>query len=279
MKHTRLTQTAFAKATAAPPSPEALRATAPAALATAAATASATATASGAKPSPTAVHQQGLASRRVLLGLAGLSAAAAGAWLALRKTAPLASGGSPTGSASGGESGSAVGKANSTGSGPSSANTPIAEAASAPFIQGDTLSAAFWAQQFDTPAGPALALSAFKGKPLLINFWATWCPPCVKELPELDRFAKEFAAQGWQTLGLAIDGPTPVREFLAKVKVGLPIGLAGFGGTELAAALGNEAGGLPFSVMIDAQGRVLHRKMGATTFEELAAWARTATTH
>jgi len=283
MKHTRLTQTAFAKATAAPPSPEALRATAPAALATAAATASATATASGAKPSPTALHQQGLVSRRALLGLVGLSAAAAGAWLALRKTAPLASGSSPTGSVSGGvsggTSGDGVGASNGASSGPSSANTPIAEAASAPFIQGDTLSAAFWAQQFDTPAGPALALSAFKGKPLLINFWATWCPPCVRELPELDRFAKEFAAQGWQTLGLAIDGPTPVREFLAKVKVGLPIGLAGFGGTELAAALGNEAGGLPFSVMIDAQGRVLHRKMGATTFEELAAWARTATTH
>jgi thiol-disulfide isomerase/thioredoxin len=258
MTHTRLTPPAFADATAAPLVQKAPRATAPAT--------SATATTSMAQPSPIALRQQGFVSRRALLGLVGLGAAAAGAWLALRRTAPT-------------ESGSAAGASKSAGSGPSAANAPITDAASAPFIQGDTLAAAFWAQQFDTPAGPALALSAFKGKPLLINFWATWCPPCVKELPELDRFAKEFATQGWQTLGLAIDGPTPVREFLAKVKVGLPIGLAGFGGTELAAALGNEAGGLPFSVMIDAQGRVLHRKMGATTFDELAAWARAAATH
>jgi thiol-disulfide isomerase/thioredoxin len=214
------------------------------------------------------LHQHGLVSRRALLTLVGLSAAVAGAWLAGRQLTQ-------------GERGKVLGAGG--GNGPASATAaqtaPATPAASAPVIEGDTLTASFWAQQFDTPVGPPLALSAFKGKPLLINFWATWCPPCVKELPELDRFAKEFGAQGWQALGLAIDGPTPVREFLTKVKVGLPVGLAGFGGTELAAALGNEAGGLPFSVMIDAQGRVLHRKMGATTFDELAAWARAAATH
>ena len=149
-----------------------------------------------------------------------------------------------------------------------------ADAASAPLIQSDQLTAAFWAQQFDTPTGTRLNLDRFKGKPLLINFWATWCPPCVKELPELDRFHKDFTPKGWQVIGLAIDGPTPVKEFLAKVGVGFDLGLAGFGGTELSQALGNEAGGLPFSVVIDAQGRVRHRKMGATNYEELAKWAK-----
>lgn len=122
-------------------------------------------------------------------------------------------------------------------------------------------------------------MSKFKGRPLLINFWATWCPPCVKELPELDRFQHEFAGKNWQVLGLAIDGPTPVKQFLAKVKVGYEVGLAGFGGTELAQALGNEAGGLPFSVIIDAQGHVVHRKIGATHFDELATWAAEISGH
>lgn len=139
---------------------------------------------------------------------------------------------------------------------------------------GEPLPADFWQQQFDTLAGTPLRLASFQGQPLLINFWATWCPPCVKEMPELDRFHAHFAPQGWHVLGLAIDGPTPVREFLAKAPVTFPIGLAGFGGTELGQALGNTAGGLPFSVLIDAQGRLRQRKMGATHFDELRQWAQ-----
>lgn len=139
------------------------------------------------------------------------------------------------------------------------------------------MSPAFWQQQFDTPNGASnggtLSLAIAQGKPTLINFWATWCPPCVKEMPELNRFHRAFAPKGWKVIGLAIDGPTPVKEFLAKVGVGFDIGLAGFGGTELAQALGNTSGGLPFSVLIDAKGRVQHRKMGATRYDELAAWA------
>ena len=139
------------------------------------------------------------------------------------------------------------------------------------------LPADFWAQHFERPEGGDLALANLKGRPILLNFWATWCPPCVKEMPELDRFHREFGGKGWQVIGLAIDGPTPVRDFLGKVRVGFPVGLAGFGGTELAQALGNDAGGLPFSVLISPDGRVAQRKMGATTFEELAGWARAIT--
>ncbi len=206
--------------------------------------------------------QHGEARRTVLVALA-LGAAAAGAWFGLRR------GGSPAGSA-----GTAASSASPDASAPASAP---ANAASAPLIAGDLLQAGFWAQQFDTPTGGSLNLASLKGKPVLLNFWATWCPPCVKEMPELDRFHTEFAPKGWQVLGLAIDGPTPVKEFLAKVHVGFGIGLAGFGGTELAQALGNAAGGLPFSLLIDAQGRVRHRKMGATHFDELAGWAREIT--
>ena len=136
--------------------------------------------------------------------------------------------------------------------------------------------ATLWALQVAQPQGGTLALAGLRGKPLLINFWATWCAPCVREMPEIDRFHREFGPRGWQVLGLAIDGPTPVRQFLARVKVGFPIGLAGLDGTDLMHGLGNPSGGLPFSVLIGADGRVLRRKLGETRFTELAAWAADA---
>ena len=136
--------------------------------------------------------------------------------------------------------------------------------------------AALWAMRLAQPQGGELDLASLRGKPLLINFWATWCAPCVREMPEIDRFHREFGPRGWQVLGLAIDGPTPVREFLARVKIGFPIALAGLDGTELVHGLGNPQGGLPFSVMINAGGQVVQRKLGATHFDELAAWAAKA---
>jgi thiol-disulfide isomerase/thioredoxin len=133
---------------------------------------------------------------------------------------------------------------------------------------------AFWAGSFDGPNGEAVRVADFRGKPLLVNFWATWCAPCVREMPEIDRFYNDFKANGWQVVGLAIDGPTPVREFLGRVKVGFPIGLAGLDGTELVKTLGNAQGGLPFTVAFDAAGRLVQRKLGETSYEELAGWAR-----
>ena len=82
-------------------------------------------------------------------------------------------------------------------------------------------------------------MATLRGQPLVLNFWATWCPPCVKEMPEIDRFQREFAARGWQVLGLAVDRPQPVREFLARTPVGYTIAMAGLEGTELSRQLGN----------------------------------------
>jgi thiol-disulfide isomerase/thioredoxin len=130
----------------------------------------------------------------------------------------------------------------------------------------------FWAQRFPTPGGGELVMQSLRGKPLLINFWATWCPPCVEELPLLDRFYRENAANGWQVIGLAIDNPAAVRGFLGKMPLSFPIGLAGLGGSELGKSLGNLAGGLPFTVVIGSKGAVLHRKMGKVSVADLALW-------
>ena len=108
---------------------------------------------------------------------------------------------------------------------------------------------------------------------MLINFWATWCPPCIKELPEFDRFSRSHDKQ-LRVVGLAIDSLAPVQEFLKKQPVGFDIGLAGFSGTDLARSLGNSAGALPFTVLLDAKGVVVQRKLGETQYAELESWAR-----
>lgn len=131
---------------------------------------------------------------------------------------------------------------------------------------------ALWALQLETPTGAPLALASFKGRPLLLNFWATWCPPCVEELPLLNRFYAERSAQGWQVLGLAIDQPSLVRKFLERTPLDFPIAMAGLGGTDISRSLGNLTGGLPFTVVLGARGQVLHRKMGKITPEDLQQW-------
>jgi len=128
---------------------------------------------------------------------------------------------------------------------------------------------AFWGMRFDTPNGDVLAMKSFLGKPLLLNFWATWCPPCVDELPLLDRFFSENHAKGWQILGLAIDQPTAVRKFLQKTPLSFPLIMGGMEGTEISRTLGDLAGSLPFSVVFNAQGQIVHRKMGTLGAVEL----------
>ena len=137
----------------------------------------------------------------------------------------------------------------------------------------DSAPAGFWQLRFAQPQGGELALADFKGRPLLLNFWATWCPPCIRELPDLNRFHETLGPKGWQVVGIAVDGPTPVREFLTRMPLSFPIGLAGLEGTDLSRSLGNSSGALPFTVVFDAQGRIKHRKLGATNQDELAQWA------
>jgi thiol-disulfide isomerase/thioredoxin len=129
-----------------------------------------------------------------------------------------------------------------------------------------------WDMQWQTPQGATLPMRAFKGRPLLINFWATWCPPCIEELPLINAFYRQNAKAGWQVLGLAADKLAPVQAFLGKFPLDFPVGIAGMTGIELSRSLGNLAGGLPFSVVMGADGDVAHRKLGQLTGQDLNQW-------
>lgn len=133
--------------------------------------------------------------------------------------------------------------------------------------------AGFWRQQFAQLDGANLATASFRGKPLVLNFWATWCPPCVEELPLLNAFFIENKAKGWQVLGLAVDQVAPVTRFLTQSPLAFPVALAGFPGIEVSKSLGNLSGGLPFTVVFGSSGTVLHRKMGKLHTDDLRGWA------
>lgn len=132
----------------------------------------------------------------------------------------------------------------------------------------------FWGLSFDTPDGKSLPMSSFLGKTVLVNFWATWCPPCVEELPLLDYFYQENKDKNIQVVGLAVDQPSAVRTWLQSKPLNFPVGMAGLAGTELSKSLGNQTGGLPFSVVFGASGKLLHRKLGIVSPEDLALWAK-----
>lgn len=131
---------------------------------------------------------------------------------------------------------------------------------------------ALWDEWFEQPDGAELVMRRFRGKPLLVNFWATWCPPCIEELPLLEGFWRENASKGLQIVALAIDQPSSVRRFLERQPLSFPVGLAGLDGTQLAKSLGNSAGGLPFSVFFDRNGGIYRQKLGQLNLTDLQNW-------
>lgn len=135
---------------------------------------------------------------------------------------------------------------------------------------------ALWPLDFTRPTdGALLRLADFRGKPLLLNFWATWCPPCVEELPLLSDFYRENAANGWQVLGLAVDQVGSVNRFLTQSPVSFPVVMAGVSGMDLVKLLGNPSGGLPFTVVLGPDGRVAQRKIGKLSAQDLQGWVAT----
>lgn len=120
--------------------------------------------------------------------------------------------------------------------------------------------------------GKTVALADFKGKTIVLNFWAPWCPPCVEEMPELSQVQSEFSSKNIQFIGIGIDSADNIAQFSKNVKTTYPLLVASSVGLELAKAFGNTVGGLPFTVLIRPDGQVIQQKTGRIQAQELREW-------
>lgn len=130
---------------------------------------------------------------------------------------------------------------------------------------------ALFGQSMNDASGANHSLARWKGKALVVNFWAPWCAPCVQEMPELDQLAAANAKDNINVIGIGIDSPSNIAEFSTRLKISYPLYVAGMSGTELSRQFGNSAGGLPYTVLIGADGKVIKTYLGKLKFEELKA--------
>ncbi|GAB2905268.1 hypothetical protein GCM10027046_38810 [Uliginosibacterium flavum] len=117
--------------------------------------------------------------------------------------------------------------------------------------------------------GSPQALSRWAGKPLLINFWAPWCAPCVEEMPELAALQTELGAEHIQFIGIGLDSQESIRKFADRFEISYPLYVAGMHGAELSAQFGNRSGGLPFTALIGQDGRIVKTWLGRLNMPEL----------
>ena len=128
---------------------------------------------------------------------------------------------------------------------------------------------AFFANPWQTPDGKPSNSENWRGKVLVVNFWASWCPPCVEEMPALDKIAQEYTPKNVLIVGIGIDSPSNIREFLQKTPVSYPIVLGGIEGSNLSKQMGNTQGALPYTVVINPKGKSIYTKLGKISEEEL----------
>ena len=126
-----------------------------------------------------------------------------------------------------------------------------------------------------TMAGRTLTNADVAGRVVVLNFWAPWCPPCVREMPELDRFARSEAGKDVLVIGLAIDEQAAVDKFIAAHPVSFPISILGYAGLAWARRLSNDPSvALPFTAVFDRSQQLAQHKFGATNAAELTGWVR-----
>jgi len=112
-------------------------------------------------------------------------------------------------------------------------------------------------------------ISQWHGKIVLVNFWATWCPPCLEEIPVFLSLRKEYAAAGFEVLGISIDDVSKVKRFRETMQISYPLLDGKDNGMALMHSLGNKIGGLPYSVLFDRSGMAVEIKSGPYQEQEL----------
>ncbi len=115
------------------------------------------------------------------------------------------------------------------------------------------------------------ALRQWLGKVMVLNFWATWCPPCLREIPGFMRLQQRLGERGLQIVGVALDDPDKVQPFVGQMGMRYPVLLGGLAASDLARAAGNHLGGLPYTVVFDRQGRAVSSLVGEMSEARLSA--------
>lgn len=128
---------------------------------------------------------------------------------------------------------------------------------------------AFFANPWHTPDGKSANSENWRQKVLVVNFWASWCPPCVEEMPALDKIAQEYASKNVLIVGIGIDSPSNIRQFLEMTPVSYSIVIGGLEGSNLSKQMGNTQGALPYTVIINQKGKAIYTKLGKISEEEL----------
>ncbi|MDF0604501.1 TlpA family protein disulfide reductase [Neisseriaceae bacterium TC5R-5] len=111
----------------------------------------------------------------------------------------------------------------------------------------------------------------FKGKVTVVNFWATWCGPCRQEMPMLNTMRKKLSPQGVEVVGIALDSKDEVKRFISSIKVSYPILLGDSDTLDVLRSLGNKTGGLPYTLVLDRQGRIVSQFTGLLDEKRLTA--------
>jgi thiol-disulfide isomerase/thioredoxin len=119
--------------------------------------------------------------------------------------------------------------------------------------------------------GKPISIGAWRGKVVLVNFWATWCAPCKEEIPLLAKFQTDFGSRGLQVVGVALDNPDKVRDYVPGSPINYAVAVTGMDALTMVRDLGDDIGALPFSVILDRSGHVIERKLGAFHHDELLA--------
>ena len=133
----------------------------------------------------------------------------------------------------------------------------------------ETAISRFFAAQFNAPDGMQQTMSQWRGKTLVINFWATWCPPCREEMPAFSRLQTKYSADGVQFVGIALDTPDNVSTFLKQVPVTYPLLLAETEGMDLSRQLGNSRLALPYTLVLDPDAKPRLVRLGKLPEHEL----------
>lgn len=112
-------------------------------------------------------------------------------------------------------------------------------------------------------------IKEWDGKVLMINFWATWCPPCRREMPAFIELQEKYKDKGFTIIGIALDEKQAVIDFTDPMGMNYPILMAEQEGVVISKAYGNNLGVLPYTVIVDRKGNIIHRQRSELTFEQV----------